>query len=489
MADKYVDISATYNGDGTTSAQAASDGAAGAWNNLRNVMINSMTYGSYAAGDTIHVRTADAGGNLTESYSGTISTASIGTRDAPITFKFDDGVIWPQGGTFKHAITSSAATSLTINGAIIFEAVKTSDTEYGYHYEHSYTSHSNPFLSVLGDAYAVFDGCYLSVLDNSANKSRHALIGNGALLKIMRSRLLFNLNWSGVRYFSQGSFSSILLIDTIMDLSLNTGLSYVFGAISFSSMFSVYSCTFLNVGSSVPFYVSSTLEISSTTQGITFITKTDLTSFTFEDIESAINAHRFAEFSIIESECYGRFSSTKVNSGGFVRWAPGKNYPTQSALDLAGDAYSLKILPRIVNKVMPFKNNVIKKLWNGSATTVTVKQEFVIKDTSGGTGAYDNPKNNEWYGVVSYVDNSTSAVMAQFSSMDGSALTASSATWVPEVAGSVVYGAQNYDKYKIEITTDTSVKPDTIIMFTLYSTKPSIATDDFYFVDPDITLS
>ena len=32
MADKYFIFSAAFNGDGTTSAEAASDGAAGAWN-------------------------------------------------------------------------------------------------------------------------------------------------------------------------------------------------------------------------------------------------------------------------------------------------------------------------------------------------------------------------------------------------------------------------------------------------------------------------
>ncbi len=34
MANKYIIHGATYNGDGTTSSEAASDGAAGAWNTL-----------------------------------------------------------------------------------------------------------------------------------------------------------------------------------------------------------------------------------------------------------------------------------------------------------------------------------------------------------------------------------------------------------------------------------------------------------------------
>lgn len=46
MAEKYIDISATYNGDGSSSAQAASAGAAGAWNDILAVMTAAPTYGT-----------------------------------------------------------------------------------------------------------------------------------------------------------------------------------------------------------------------------------------------------------------------------------------------------------------------------------------------------------------------------------------------------------------------------------------------------------
>jgi len=70
----YVDVSCTYNGDGTTASCASSDGGAGAYNNLSDPLANAT------AGDIIWLRR----GNSNISVSSTLSPANDGTESNPI---------------------------------------------------------------------------------------------------------------------------------------------------------------------------------------------------------------------------------------------------------------------------------------------------------------------------------------------------------------------------------------------------------------------
>ena len=83
MPNKYIIHGATYNGNGTSSAEATADGGVGAWNSL-NVFdaIGAPNYGggSLVAGDTVFIRSKDASGNdLTRTLS---ATATLGSAAA-----------------------------------------------------------------------------------------------------------------------------------------------------------------------------------------------------------------------------------------------------------------------------------------------------------------------------------------------------------------------------------------------------------------------
>ena len=83
MANKYLIHGATYNGNGTSSAEATVDGGVGAWNSL-NVFdaIGTPNYGggSLLAGDTVFIRSKDASGNnLVRTLS---ATATLGSAAA-----------------------------------------------------------------------------------------------------------------------------------------------------------------------------------------------------------------------------------------------------------------------------------------------------------------------------------------------------------------------------------------------------------------------
>jgi len=72
-ANIYVDVSCTYNGDGTTAACASSDGGAGAYNNLSDPLAN-------ATSNIIWVRR----GSSDISISSTLSPTNDGTESSPI---------------------------------------------------------------------------------------------------------------------------------------------------------------------------------------------------------------------------------------------------------------------------------------------------------------------------------------------------------------------------------------------------------------------
>ena len=58
MADRFIIDGATYNGDGTTSAEATVAGGVGAWNtiNYTNPTTYPPAYGTLPTGTTVYIR-------------------------------------------------------------------------------------------------------------------------------------------------------------------------------------------------------------------------------------------------------------------------------------------------------------------------------------------------------------------------------------------------------------------------------------------------
>lgn len=99
MADKFIIHGATFNGDGTSSAEAASDGAAGAWNNINILTGTTPAFGVLAAGDVVYIRSkTSAGANIDVALSTTAETllgSAAATLTAPIRWVLDGGAVWP----------------------------------------------------------------------------------------------------------------------------------------------------------------------------------------------------------------------------------------------------------------------------------------------------------------------------------------------------------------------------------------------------------
>lgn len=114
MANKYVDLSASNNGDGTTAAQAGSPGGTGAWNSLATMLA------AVSSGDVVYIRRVVA----------TSTLASSSTLIGNVTYSG-----WPMSG---DALYSGRPASGTSNGW---------DADSGTVAEWTYTSASAALLA------------------------------------------------------------------------------------------------------------------------------------------------------------------------------------------------------------------------------------------------------------------------------------------------------------------------------------------------------
>jgi len=126
MADRFIIHGATFNGDGTTSAEATVDGGVGAWNTITYFEgTTPAPPGTLPAGSTVYIRSLDAAGNpLTFTLSAAKNLGSTSaTSTAPITWVIDNaGETWTGiTGTLKyiyHATTAYALTFLANNNFV-----------------------------------------------------------------------------------------------------------------------------------------------------------------------------------------------------------------------------------------------------------------------------------------------------------------------------------------------------------------------------------
>ena len=110
MANKYIIEGAAFNGDGTSPAEATSNGGVGAWNTISYFEGATPAYGSIGAGDTVYIRSKTAAGaNITRTWSTSVSYGSANaTISAPIYWILDAGNVWPGiSGTLTYTTTTA----------------------------------------------------------------------------------------------------------------------------------------------------------------------------------------------------------------------------------------------------------------------------------------------------------------------------------------------------------------------------------------------
>lgn len=482
MTDKYVDISATYNGDGTASNQATSDGGVGAWNDIISVLEGSPAYGSVEAGDIIHIRTYN-GGDLNVVLSGNVTLTSVATQDNPIVFEFDNGDVWSQGG--RLTFQQSSTYKWYWDDHIIFKASYSFDNTTDI-----YTSGCRFYVdsaSQLIPWHYVSDNVFIGVeFDGKDHNQIQCVKMNGyKSAKFIGCYFNNSTNNAGINYssFAESNSAKAQFYECYFDArNVVTGASGgILSAGAYNNRVEIIGGKAVNTGTDknlISHLTPSNIR-NSLTYGIFYIYGLDLNGLNLVGQGGRLAMNDYITAVLINEDSYYSDGCGEVD---FFR---GNGYPTLNATLSDGTPWSYRCLPSgTVNVGYPLHVPRMNKFYDSAAGVVTAKVELLIKDTSGSGGAYDNPTNQHFWAVLTYIDDTNNVSRSIRTLVDGAGLITSTAGW-----STTTYNGDSYNKYKIELTTPTNVKQGTWVYVDVYCGVPSVNNNDYFFVEPEIILS
>lgn len=473
MANKYVDRSATFNGDGTASNQAASAGAVGAWNSLANPLNNVPGFGSIVGGDNVYIRTKN-GTNLSETKTDANITTPARTAALPVNWIFDDGTVWP-GDAGVFTLTTAAAGTLRTWTLGSFNNLIGAARNFRLY---------APFTGWQASALIV-QQCYIKDLwfetykDASSGHVAQILAGNAGLQATTWENCLFAfgaLN-GALGQIAFGPDATHKLVNCDIDLTgANTttdGQVLLTGGYGGSAVEIIGG----NVLAAAPVHylyesysTTTPLDIKIDGMGVGLLKLDPRTAAMF----AAGYENQNIDITNITNTLFGMTSN---RNSGRVDWRDGENYPYGNAvqIDAENTPWSYKVFSR-ASVSLPFVFPVLEELFTAAAATKTITANLLINNNLA------SPQKDQWWMTVSYVSNVTGLRVSETTRAAG-ALDTATGVW-----NSTVYGAQNYTQYKLALTTAAAIKQHTTILVTLFTTRPAVLSTDFYFVDPEVVI-
>lgn len=482
MASKYIIEGSTYNGDGTTSSAAASHGAAGAWNSLVAQLAGTGGAGGSptypAAGDDVYVKCAT--GTTTISLTATLTFSTTPTQASPINWVFDDGTIWA-GNAGTVIIRTGTGTSYPIVGKDYHNFI---GKNKNFQFNCRWTSATATSWVTLG--WGRYQDIYFSE-DYTANIIyTHTLGTSSTACMIVFRDCKFDCFTEYTTYtdFAFSSISSMKHVAEFWNCEFDSrNRTTTTGALlnNLSSGGGVYRIYGGKISNSNENYHLWTQTSQEAVEIITDGFDPGLTNLTYTSYTTQSDAN-----GLLMTNIPGTIMGfTKIGYASEIHWRNGLNYPTLNGIlpDGSSTYFSYKVYPKNTNASMLTHFPLSKKWYTGTAATKTVTVELLISNT------YANPKQNEWWIGLNYVKDSdgTVASMSSFekpSTGGYTNLASSSAGW-----STTTYGATSYTKYKIALTTASAIKQYSMIDVKLYSSRVAPSATDFYFVDPEITIS
>lgn len=476
MANKYIDVSATYNGDGTAPNQAASAGAPGAWNSLAYVLANAPAYGALNAGDTVYIRTESGGSNLSETLSASTTMAARGSFAAPVNWIFDNmGTVWPgDSGVF----TLTIASTYTFTGRDYNNFIATAPDGFVFASAHSAnTALSVWTLTTMRVVNAVFD-----VLNASPNFVAALMCGNNtypSTTVFEKCKFFLRRLSSTAPAFSDSGRSVAVFSDCEFDITGGNAIGVLF------SGYTDGKAIILRGGRLIALQ---TQFLYSNSSGVSW-----LEADGFDPGLAIITAKGWGSTSTV----YGRppicltnipggvFDYFKHGMAGYDQWKSTGNYPTLNAIlpDTAHTPWSIRVMPAYASPVTPYVLSDLVKFYNAAAAQKTINVHMLLN------ASYGTPTTAGWWIEVFYTDSSGVARYESSRGLTGNNLSASLATWSVDPP---VYGGNSYSKYKISLTTAYSIKQNTDIRVIVSSSVPATILSgdaaDYYFVCPDFEL-
>lgn len=480
MANRYIIHGATFNGDGTTNAAAASNGGVGAWNTITYFEGTTPAFGTLPAGTTVFIRSKNASNaNITRTMAASVTLgSSAATASSWVNWIIDNGAVWSGVDgviTYTHANTYSVTVrqynyvEAQTQNALVFANTSTNQAA-GTTLVTLNGTLVRPKLdwstkTGAGQCIAVTMGDH-SVLESpevtwgavgGASGDTRGLIKSASSLTtkftILRPRIALNNATVGMPIFYLGDISA-------------RGIGIIFGGdITGAGATTLQALFCPGVGGP-----TGRFEVT----GLQFPRSMDVVNAA-NDSTTLISGT--GAFTIIG--CDGGIGGHLQREWGYATSRTDSNPPTLQALlpNSVSTPWSWRVYPKNASKVYPMMLST-SKLFTDSAATKIITLEVLVANTMGVA------KDSLWV-TVDYTDNTT-GLTTHLSTFDinGGALSTSSAAW-----SAAVWGAISFDKKKLEVTTPTTVKQDSVITVTLWGTFISASANDIYFVDPDFGVN
>lgn len=464
---------ASINTSGTQSG-VHTGASAGAWNDLVKCLSGTNNNGSVVAGDNVYIKCPT--GTTTIDLAAGLTLTSSGTRTSPITFFFDDGTVWSgNNGTIKIR----GNTAGTYN--FIFSS-----------YAHIYTKNQNLEIWSMYTSSSTILFCTFGATHITGVSFRHNTTGSGRSsqysLPSSASAKFSNCNFdvkhafTGYNYFTNASYGRTDFINCTFDM---TGAPDTGGPLFLGGL---YGYMYNFVGGRV---IGSTINQTFMQQntGGQSVLSVKLDGFDpglmILNLSAYLVHNAWGNVMTFSNIPGTKFGSSYITNVGEVHWRDGQNYPTLNSIlpDTSSTYWSYKVYPRFAAVGSPIDFPLKQKLYTSTAATKTLTVELLINNT------YTNPKRNEYWFEVSYIKDSdglpTWETTYEVPPVGGSTnLASSTAGW-----STTTYGALSYTKYKMSLTTANAIKQNTMIMVKVFSTRTPTLTTDFFFVDPEVTIS
>lgn len=467
MANKFILDGATYCGDGTTSAAAASAGAAGAWNTIAILEGSTPAYGVLAVGDIVNIRSKTAGGaNLVRNLpSGLLLGSAAPTiSTAPVTWILDNGAIWsgingilsytPVGDNYGAILRAYNRLIARTQDAIRFITANV----WGSKWIALNCQAGSYSRGVMIDAAAWTQGALQIYLSNAIAEDMAVTIGSG--------------DGNGSAIFMAGSYadSQNTVINPMIVRNADTSGKIVgLGAYSGSG-------SFLVLGGSI--------SGAATDIGMPLVDNGYGGDVTF--IGTQIPRTMVLTTALSNKTRINVIGCDADGTGGYLQegwgWATSRtdNYPptlntTLPDAGLTPWAYRVYMPGASASNAMRLP---LTKLYVDTPQTKTVTVEVLVA-----TGL-TSTKDNLW-AYIEYID-ATTGITKHLSTKDfsGAASDVSTAAW-----SSATWGMISFNKVKLSVTTPTTIKQDTLISVIVMGTLKSASVNDVLFIDPDFTVS
>lgn len=463
MAERFLIYGATYNGDGTTSAEAASNGGAGAWNQQSILTGTAPSYGSLAAGDVVYIRSKTGNGvnaNIVHAFTGAQQMGSASaTAAAWITWVLDHGSKWPAiNGALTCNCGSGATATLASYNRIVCgtqDAWKIVETTVA---SNKLTFAASFFSEVIG-----------ALIDlSAANAGYGARVGtaNGVTLKNVHIK---SANRYQSLFAALEAYGATTFINCDIELLNAAEATPVFQCGAYGGTLSVIGGRVRGAGATSGVVLFDPAHGQMSAVGLQY--PATMTA-------SAFMPYACRSFSVVGADA--GVGGVGVSSAGSVSsrndgYFPTLNatLPTSTSAPWSWWAYPLGASPGLPLRIK------LSKLYTSAAASQTITLDFLV--ASGFSGVN---KSNCVLDVV-YIDSSTGdPVLLSTYDPAAASLDASAAAW-----SATTYGAVTLHKRKLSVTTPTAIKQDTavVVMFSFGVSAPDV--NGILFVDPDPQLS